>query len=310
MQSTTGRAANGAVELAWERLGPGTGEPLLLVMGFAVQRQFWPDGLCAQLVEAGFDVVRFDNRDAGESSHLSHLRAPPWPAVMTVPKLVSVYRLEDMAADAAAVIEDAGWDSAHVVGVSMGGMVAQTMAIAHPARVRSLTSISSTPAPKIGQPTLAGRRVFLMPQPRTPEEAADRIVKQFRIIGSPGYPLEEAWLREYAAAAFLRSHDPAGMARQLAAVMASGSRVERLAAVRTPTLVIHGVADPLVQSQGGLSTARAVPGSRLVLHAGMGHDLPRALWPAITERHRAIGRSSRMNELASSGCSTSATSAG
>ncbi len=145
-----------------------------------------------------------------------------------------------MAADAVAVISAAGWDSAHVVGVSMGGMIAQTMAIEHPERVRSLTSISSTPAPKIGRPTLAGRRVFLIPQPRTPEEAAERIVKQFRIIGSPGFPLEVDWLREYAAAAFRRSHDPAGMARQLAAVLASGSRVKRLAAVRTPTLVIHG----------------------------------------------------------------------
>ncbi len=281
MQSATSRAANGAVELAWERLGPGTGEPLLLVMGFAVQRQFWPDGFCEQLVRAGFDVVRFDNRDAGESSHLTHLRAPSWPAVMTVPKVVADYRLSDLATDAVAVMQAAGWDSAHVAGVSMGGMIAQTLAIEHPDRVRSLTSISSTPAPKIGKPTLAGRRVFLLPQPRTAEEAADRIVTQFRIIGSPGFPLEEDWLRDYAAAAFRRSHDPAGMARQLAAVMASGSRVEALTAVRVPTLVIHGTDDPLIRAQGGLSTARAVPGSRLVLHGGMGHDLPRALWPVL-----------------------------
>ena len=282
MKSATARATNGRVELAWERLGPGTGEPLLLVMGFAVQRQFWPDGLCAQLLGAGFDVVRFDNRDAGESTHLTGARAPSWPAAMTVPKLVAPYRLADLAGDAVAVMRAAGWDSAHVVGVSMGGMIAQSLAIAHPERVRSLTSISSTPAPKIGRPTLAARRVFLLPQPRTAEEAADRIVRQFRIIGSPGYPLEETWLREYAAAAFRRSHDPAGMARQLAAVMADGSRVERLAGVRTPTLVIHGVDDQLIQLQVALSTARAVPGSRLVLHAGMGHDLPRALWPVIT----------------------------
>ena len=282
MQSVTSRAANGSVELAWERLGPGTGEPLLLVMGFAVQRQFWPDGLCAQLVGAGFDVVRFDNRDAGESTHLTELSAPRLPAVMTVPKLVSRYRLEDLAADTAAVITAAGWDSAHAVGVSMGGMIAQTLAITDPARVRSLTSISSTPAPKIGRPTPAASRIFFIPRPRSPEEAADRIVEQFRIIGSPGFPLEEAWLREYAAAAFRRSHDEAGMARQLAAVMASGSRVDRLASVKAPTLVIHGTDDPLIRPQGGLSTARAVPGSRLVLHGGMGHDLPRALWPAIT----------------------------
>jgi pimeloyl-ACP methyl ester carboxylesterase len=246
-----------------------------------VHRQFWPDGFCDQLVEAGFDVIRFDNRDAGESTHLSQLHAPAWPAVMTIPKIVSAYRLEEMASDAVAVMGAAGWTSAHVVGVSMGGMIAQTLAIHSPAWVRSLTSISSTPAPKIGRPTLAARRVFLIPPPRTADEAADRIVKQFRIIGSPGFPLDEDWLREYAAAAFRRSHDPAGMARQLAAIMAGGSRVEQLASVQVPTLVIHGADDPLVQAQGGLSTARAVPGARLVLHGGMGHDLPRALWPSI-----------------------------
>jgi pimeloyl-ACP methyl ester carboxylesterase len=281
-------ATNGAVQLVWERIGPGTGEPLLLIMGFAVQRQFWPDEFCADLVEAGFDVVRFDNRDAGESTHLVERHAPAWPAVMTVPKLVASYRLEDMASDAVAVMRAAGWESAHVVGVSMGGMIAQTLAIHEPARVRSLTSISSTPAPKIGRPTLAAQRLFLIPQPRTPAEAADRIVKQFRIIGSPGFPLEEDWLRSYAAAAFRRSHDEAGMARQLAAVMASGSRTEQLQFLRVPTLVIHGADDPLIQPQGGLSTARAVPGARLVLHAGMGHDLPRALWPKFVADIRQV----------------------
>jgi pimeloyl-ACP methyl ester carboxylesterase len=281
MTTATSRAANGAVELAWERFGPGGGEPLLLIMGFAVHRQFWPDGFCEQLVDAGFDVVRFDNRDAGESTHLADRHAPAWPTVMTVPKLVASYRLEDMATDAVAVMRAAGWSSAHVAGVSMGGMIAQTLAIHEPARVRSLTSISSTPAPKIGRPTLAARRVFLIPQPRSPEQPAERIVKQFRIIGSPGYPLEEEWLRSYAADAFRRSHDEAGMARQLAAVMASGSRTEQLAHLRVPTLVIHGADDPLIQPQGGLSTARAVPGARLVMHGGMGHDLPRPLWPAM-----------------------------
>lgn len=288
MRSATARAANGRIELAWERFGPGTGEPLLLIMGFAVHRQFWPDAFCQSLADAGFDVVRFDNRDAGESTHLSDLRAPWWPTVMTVPKLVASFRLEDMAGDAVAVMRAAGWKSAHVAGVSMGGMIAQTLAIHEPGRVRSLTSISSTPGPKIGRPTLAARRIFLIPRPRNPEEAADRIVEQFRIIGSPGYPLEEEWLRSYAADAFRRSHDEAGMARQLAAIMASGSREEQLPYLRVPTLVIHGADDPLIQAQGGLSTARLVPGARLVLHGGMGHDLPRALWPRIVSDIAAV----------------------
>lgn len=288
MTSTTGRAVHGQVELAWERIGPGTGEPLLLIMGFAYDRHFWPDEFCLALVDAGFDVVRFDNRDAGESTHLTELSAPPLPAVMTVPKLVSRYRLDDMASDAVAVIKAAGWTSAHVVGVSMGGMIAQTLAIHEPARVRSLTSISSTPGPKIGRPTLAGRRVFLVPQPKSADEAADRIVKLFRIIGSPAYPLEEEWLRAYAFDAFLRSHDEAGMARQLAAVMASGSRADQLPHLRVPTLVIHGADDPLITPQGGLSTARAVPGARLAMHGGMGHDLPVALWPTIVDDIRKV----------------------
>ena len=282
MRTSTGRATNGLVNLTYEQWGPGEGEPLLLIVGIGVQRHFWPDGLCAEFVAKGFDVVRFDNRDAGESTHLSQLRAPSMMSLMSVPKAVAPYRLSDMAADAVAVMDARGWSSAHVVGLSMGGMIAQTVAIRHPERVRSLVSISSTPSPRIGRPSLAARRIFLMPPARTAEQQADRMVRQFRIIGSPGYPLDEQWLRDYARSAFHRAHDPAGMRRQLAATMASGSRLRGLRGVTAPTLVVHGAADPLIRPLAGRITAAAVRGSTLVVHPGMGHDLPRELWPRIT----------------------------
>lgn len=250
-------------------------------MGFSADRHFWPDGLCAELVGQGFAVVRFDNRDLGDSIHLDHLRAPSWPSIMMMPRRVASYRLEEMADDAVAVMDDRGWERAHVMGVPMGGMIAQTLAIRHSTRVRSLTSISSTPSPMIGRPTLAAQRILTMRPGLTAEQAADRLVRQSRIIGSPLYPMDEAWLRAYAKRAFDRGSDPAAGRRQLAVVMASGSRLHRLHRVSAPTLVVHGLSDPLIRVVGGRATAEAVPGARLVLHKGMAHDLPGGLWARI-----------------------------
>ena len=281
MSGTLGRARNGPAEIVHELYGGDSGEPLLLIMGFSVERHFWPDGLCDELVRQGFAVVRFDNRDAGESTHLSHLPTPSWPAIMMSPQRAASYRLSDMADDAAAVMDSRGWQQAHVMGVSMGGMIAQALAIRHPGRVRSLTSVSSTPSPYIGRPTLSAQRLFLMRTARTADEAASRLVRQSRIIGSPGYPHDEAWLRNYGRWAFEQGPDPAGARRQLAAVMASGSRLHALHRVTAPTLVVHGADDPLIRPVGGRATAQAVPGARLTLHPGMAHDLPPGLWERI-----------------------------
>jgi pimeloyl-ACP methyl ester carboxylesterase len=165
-----------------------------------------------------------------------------------------------------------------------------TVAIEHPHRVRSLTSVMSTPSPRIGRPTLGAAAALVARPGRTAEEAAQRVVETFRVIGSPGYPLDEDWLRDYARRAFARSTDPTGTRRQLAAINASPSRVAGLRTVRVPTLVVHGEADPLVRPEAGRATAAAVPGARLVTYPGMGHNLPRELWPSIVRQVAAVVR--------------------
>jgi pimeloyl-ACP methyl ester carboxylesterase len=281
----TGVARNGDVELSYEVLGAPDREPLLLVMGLGMQRISWPDDFCAGLVERGFTVARFDNRDSGESTHFTAAGRPSVVALFTRPEAVAPYRLDDMADDAAAVLDGLGWSSAHVVGASMGGMIAQALAIRHPQRVRSLTSIMSTPSPRIGRATMrAAMKLGRGGEIRTVEDAAERMVDVFRTIGSPGYPLDEVWLRDTGRRAFQRGHADAGaVPRQLAAINASGDRRSGLSRVRVPTLVIHGDSDPLVQPAGGRATAAAVPGARLVTYKGMGHDFPRELWPAIQD---------------------------
>lgn len=274
-------ARNGEIELAYEQLGPGGGEPLLLIMGLGMQMIFWPDGLVEEFVRAGFTPARFDNRDAGISTHLTYRGAPSMPAVFAAPQAVATYRIGDMADDAAAVLDALGWESAHVFGTSMGGMVAQALAIGHPRRVRSLTSVMSTPSPRIGRPTVAAALALAARPARTAEEAGERAVRTFRVIGSPGYPLDEDWLRSYGRRAFVRELDPTGRRRQLAAINASPDRRSALQGVRVPTLVVHGEADPLVRPAGGRAVAAAVPGARLLTFPGMGHNMPRELWPSI-----------------------------
>ncbi|MEJ3657481.1 alpha/beta fold hydrolase [Actinomycetes bacterium KLBMP 9759] len=293
MTGTTATARNGDVELAYERLDGDGSEPLLLIMGLGMQMVFWNDALVAEFVEAGFTPARFDNRDVGESTHLTRRGAPTMASIMLVPQVVAPYRISDMAADAVAVLDALGWESAHVLGTSMGGMIAQTVAIEHPSRVRTLTSVMSTPSPRIGRAKLAAMSALAAPPARNADEAAERAVRTFRVIGSPGYPLDEDWLRTYARTAFARSHDPAGGRRQLAAISASPSRVPGLRRVSVPTLVVHGEEDPLVRPAGGRATAAAVPGARLVTYPGMGHNLPRQLWPSIVSEVAALAGLSR-----------------
>ncbi|UWZ59890.1 alpha/beta fold hydrolase [Dactylosporangium aurantiacum] len=246
-------------------------------MGLGMQLLSWPDEFCAMLVDRGFSVVRFDNRDAGQSTHFTG--NPGLLPLLTRPAAVAPYRLTDMADDAAAVLDAVGWPTAHVAGASLGGMISQTLAIRHPGRVRTLTSIMSTPSPRIGRPRPGALAALGIPPAASRDAAGERMVRVFRAIGSPRYPVEEQWLRDVGRRAYDRGHDPAGARRQLAAIRASGDRRPGLAGVRVPTLVLHGDADPLVRVSGGRATAAAVPGARLVVYPGMGHDLPRPLWP-------------------------------
>jgi pimeloyl-ACP methyl ester carboxylesterase len=292
-------AHHGAIDIAYQCFGCG-GDPLLLVMGIAADMLYWHDDFCAALVDNGFQVVRFDNRDSGESTHLHWAGTPNRRRVRRHPD-TAPYRLEDMADDAAALLDALGWSSAHVVGHSMGGMIAQTLATCHPHRVQSLTCISSTPSPDIGRPTpltllrllLANPAAMTGRPPRGPAEAAERMVHGHRVIGSPGYPLDEAWLRRIGELMYARGgFDLAGRARQGAAILASGDRRPALANLRIPTLVLHGQADCLVRPDGGYATAATIPGATLETLPGMGHDLPRALWPTIIQQIRALANTS------------------
>jgi pimeloyl-ACP methyl ester carboxylesterase len=283
-------ARNGDVELAVERVGDQSGEPLLLIMGLGTQMIFWPDELCAQLTAAGFAVARMDNRDVGLSTHLDQVAGPTSILkVLVNPAKAAGYSLGDMADDCASVLDALDWPSAHVVGASLGGMIAQTLACRHPDRVRSLTSIMSTPSPSIGRPAWRAMRVLLTKPAADREAAGRRSAAVFRAIGSTGYPVDEPWLRDAAARAYDRAGGSgSGPLRQLAAIRAGGDRRAELAELRVPTLVLHGDSDPMIRPVGGRATAAAIPGARLVTFPGMGHDLPVALWPQYVAEIRAL----------------------
>jgi len=287
-------AANGiALEVEVEDHGSPAGEPLLLIMGLGMQLVAWHEDFVALLVARGFRVIRFDNRDIGLSQGFDAAGVPNLGIVSIRFALglhvKSPYTLTDMAADSVGLLDALSLDSAHIVGASMGGMIAQTIAIEHPNRIRSLTSIMSTTGNSaVGQASQQAIGALLSPPALDRQEAVDRTVSIFRIIGSPGFDLDEAELREQAGLSYDRADDPLGVARQLLAIIASGDRTERLRSISVPTLVIHGAGDPLVDVSGGRATAAAVPGAELDVIEGMGHDLPRALWPEITERIAAL----------------------
>jgi methylmalonyl-CoA mutase, N-terminal domain len=282
-------ARTGEIELAYETFGRSGDSPLLLIMGLATQMLGWPDQFCAGLAKAGHYVIRFDNRDVGLSTHLDDAGAVDIAAVLAGDLSSAAYTISDMARDAAGLLDALGLDSAHVVGASMGGMIAQAMAIEHPERVRSLASIMSTTGnPAVGQPTPEAISVLLAPRPPDRDGTIERVVANYRVIGSPGFEFDEAALRERAARSYDRANDPAGVLRQMAAVPASGDRTAELRAVQTPTLVLHGRQDSLATLSGGVATAEAIPGAELVVFDGMGHDLPRELWPQLIEAIAAL----------------------
>ncbi len=281
----------GDVDLAYETFGSPDDPTVVLVMGLATQMIAWHDDFCALIADEGFQVVRFDNRDIGLSTHLHAAGAPDLSPLFTGKPITDApYLLADMADDTVRLVDALGLDRVHVVGASMGGMIAQEIAIRHPARVLSLTSIMSTTGPAVGAPRSEAAAALFAPPPTTEEEAGARSVAVYSVIGSPGFPLDEAGLDARGREAFRRANDPAGVARQLAAIHVSGDRTERLREVAVPTLVLHGEDDPLVQIEGGRATAAAVPGARLVTYAGMGHDLPLALWPQIVKEIAAHAR--------------------
>ncbi len=279
--------ANG-IEIAYETFGAPEGRPLLLIMGLAAQMILWDDHFCAALASRGHRVIRFDNRDVGLSSKLEEAGMPDAAAAMQAAllgeRVDAPYTLRDMAADAVGLLDALGIAAAHVVGASMGGMIAQAMAIAHPARVLSLTSIMSSTGDRSLPPARpAAAAVLLLPVVTGRAANVERAVQVFRTIGSPGFPFDEERVRRRAARSYDRCFNPVGLARQLVAIMASGSRKEALKSVAVPTLVIHGADDPLVPLAGGLDTAESIPGAELLIVEGMGHDLPRGAWPRIVD---------------------------
>jgi pimeloyl-ACP methyl ester carboxylesterase len=275
---TEERARVGELELVYETIGDPGNPALLLVMGLGMQLIHWDLEICEGLAERGFQVIRFDNRDAGLSTKID----APVPDVMRAMaglRIRAPYLLSDMADDSFGLLAHLGIERAHVVGVSMGGMIAQTMAIQRPERVLSLGSMLSTPGDRrVGTPKLRVWSVLMRRAPNDRDAYIEYFMRVFRMIGSPAYPVEEERMREQAAATYDRCHHPAGTARQLAAILASGSRTAALRRLDVPAVVIHGKRDPLVPFRAGVATARAIPGAELLVFPGMGHDLPRELW--------------------------------
>jgi pimeloyl-ACP methyl ester carboxylesterase len=282
------RARANGIEIEYEFFGDTGADPLLLIMGLGGQMTMWEEGFCRGLAERGYRVIRYDNRDVGLSTRFDHAGLPDIPALMAAQASGQTaevaYTMDDMADDAAGLLDVLEIDRAHVVGASMGGMIAQTVAIRHPARVRSLVSImSSTGNPELPPAKPEVMAQFMAPVPTDREGSIERSVQMRLLIGSPGFPTDEATARERAGRAYDRAFTPDGTARQMAAIMTHGNRKPDLASVTAPTLVIHGAADPLVPPAGGHDTADAIPGAELLMIEGMGHDLPEALWGRLTD---------------------------
>lgn len=273
------------IEICYESYGPDDAPPLLLVMGLGAQMTLWTPGFVSELLERGFRVIRFDNRDVGLSTKTDG--NPPdvmalYAQAMAGQPVDAPYTLSTMAADAVGLLDALDIGAAHIVGASMGGMIAQMIAIEHPDRVLSLTSImSTTGASDMGQPDPEAMMALLTPPPTDREGAIASTVETSRIIG--GSLFDEADARARAAEAYDRCFHPAGAAFQIAAIAATGDRTERLRGVQVPTLVIHGREDSLVTLSGGEATAAAVPGADLLVLGQMGHDIPRVYWPQIAD---------------------------
>ncbi len=265
--------ANG-LTLFYETFGKPSDPPLLLVMGLGAQMLLWEESFCEKLANAGHYVIRYDNRDVGLSSKIEGGPAPDIGKAMAGDASSAAYTLWDMADDAVGLMDSLGIGKAHIVGASMGGMIVQAMAIKHPDRVLSMTSIMSTTGnPAVGQPTPEAMGALLSPPPTNREEAIASGIRTWKVI-SGTFPFDEGRIGQRTAMMYDRNFYPAGIARQLVAIMASGDRTEALKSVTVPTLVVHGEVDPLVTPTGGRATAEAIPGAELLMVPGMGHDIP------------------------------------
>ncbi|WP_034268242.1 alpha/beta fold hydrolase [Haloechinothrix halophila] len=268
------------VDVCYETFGPPDGEPLLLIMGLSAPMIWWDDEFCQLLAERGFHTIRFDNRDCGRSSSIGG--AVSLPAAYLGRK--TAYSLDDMSDDTAELLTRLGVASAHVVGASLGGMIGQVMAIRHPDRVRSLTSIMSHTGNRlVWRPHHKAVTTLLTAPPRDRDSYIAHHLRMASVIGSPAYPADEKRLRTRAERTFDRGLNRAGTARQLAAALAAQDRTPQLKRLRVPTSAIHGADDLLINVGCGLATVRAIPGAELHVINGMGHDLPEPLWPRFAD---------------------------
>ena len=291
-------SANGiAIEV--EDHGSVNGEPLVLIMGLGMQLVAWHEDFVQQLVSRGFRVIRFDNRDIGLSQSFDHLGMPNLALdslkhVVGLP-VKSAYSLADMANDTAGLLDVLGIPQAHVCGASMGGMVAQQLAARHPKKVKSLTlMMTSSGARRLPGPSMKVRGALLSrpDDPKSVDSVIAHYVRLYKLIGSPGYPASDDYLLQRLGQSVRRSYRPRGTARQLSAIAADGDRSALLSQIRVPTRVLHGLADPLVPVAAGHDLAAKIPGAKLDLVEGMGHDLPVPLWPRfIAAISAAAGRS-------------------
>jgi pimeloyl-ACP methyl ester carboxylesterase len=287
------------LEICFETFGDPADPAMLLVMGLGTQMLGWPDAFCEQLAARGYHVIRYDNRDVGRSTHFREHRPPTVKQLLMRDRTCAPYSLADMADDGIGVLDHLAIGSAHVVGVSMGGMIAQTMAARHPGRVLSLASLMSNTGHRWrGMPGLRAYPIFLRKPVIDKAAAIDSVIATFKLIGSPDFPFDEDELRAVAERSYMRGYDPSGTGRQLAAIIAAGDRTAEVATITAPTLVVHGTRDVMVTPSGGKATARAIKGAQLVLIEGMGHDLPLDLWERIiglvarntarAQTHRAV----------------------